>query len=114
MNQSDANLRSPIVVIKHKELELTERLAAAQAAAERAILDAHHWAADERDRAERDGREAAAIFYRADLDTIDAEAANLCAESDHMAAQIAECGTHALDQAVQRILAIVLPRLNSE
>ena len=114
MNESEANLRSPIVVIKHKELELADRLAAAQAAAERAILEAHRWAADARDRAEHDGREAATGFYRAELDAIDVEAENVYAEGDHMAAQIAERGAHAIDHAVQRILAIILPQLNSE
>jgi vacuolar-type H+-ATPase subunit H len=114
MNETDANHRSPIVIIKQKELELADRLAAAQAAAERAMLEARRRAADERERAERDGRAAAAAFYQAELEAIDGEAQNVCADGDRMAAQIAERGAQVLDQAAQGILAIVLPRLNSE
>ena len=114
MNRANGNQPSPLVAIEQKELELAGRLATAQAATERAILETRRWAADARERAEREGREAAARFYRAELDAIDAEAQSVCAESERVAIEIAERGARALDQAAQRILAIVLPRLNDE
>jgi F-type H+-transporting ATPase subunit b len=100
---------SPIVVIREKEIELAERLAAAKRSAERAILDAHQWAAHYRDRAEREGQADAAAFYRAELAAADADAAKIREEGEQAAAQIAARGRLALDAAVARILEIVLP-----
>jgi vacuolar-type H+-ATPase subunit H len=114
MTELDANNPSPIVVIKQKELELADRLAEAHAAAERAIFEAHRWADDARDRAENDGREAAAAVYQAGLEAIDVEAEGVRAQGDRTAAEISERGAYILDQVTQRMLAFVLPRLHTE
>jgi vacuolar-type H+-ATPase subunit H len=102
---------SPIVVIKQKELELSERLAAARLAAKRAILEARQWATDHRDQAEREGQEQATAFFRAELEACDAEAEKIRADGELSARWIAERGSRGLDQAMQCILEIILPPL---
>lgn len=104
---------SPIIVIKQKELELADRLAAAKQAAERAILEARQWAFQFREQARRDGQEQATAFYRAELAAADVEAEKLRADGERVAARIAERGTRILNQAVHRILDIVLPPLEN-
>lgn len=100
---------SPIIVIKQKELELAERLAAAKQASERAVLEARQWATGIRDQAEREGQEQATAFYHAQLEACDAEAGKIGEEGELSARWIAERGGRSLDQAVKHILEIVLP-----
>ncbi len=103
---------SPIVVIKQKELELAERLAAAKQTAERALLKARQWATEFRDQAEREGQEQATAFYRMQLEACDAQAEKIGAEGELSARWVAERGSRSLDQAVKYILEIVLPPLS--
>jgi vacuolar-type H+-ATPase subunit H len=101
--------RSPLVVIKEKELELADRRAAAKESAARAILDAQKWAANLREQAEREGQVDAAAFYRSELEAAEREAASIISEGELVAAQIAKQGQATMSQAVTRILEIVLP-----
>ncbi|MFN8498633.1 MAG: V-type ATPase subunit subunit G family protein [Anaerolineae bacterium] len=100
---------APLLAIKQKELAVADRIAAARQAAERAVLDARQAASQARDRAERDGRAQAEVTYRAELDAADRDAARMLERGDAAAAAILERGGVALDDAVQRILAVVLP-----
>lgn len=106
--------RSPLVVIREKEIELAERLAAAKRAADDAILAARQWAATYRDQAEREGQQAALDWYHAQLEQADLEAQRIIGEGEREAAQITERGRRVLPQAVERILEIVLPHSASE
>ena len=100
---------SPVVIIKQKELELAERYANAKQAAERATLEAQQWATERRDRAEREGLEKASLFRRAELEACDAQAEQIRTEGELSARWIAERGSRGMDQAVQRIMEIILP-----
>ena len=100
---------SPILAIKQRESEATARLAAAQDAEAQAILDARQAASRVREQAERDGQAAAAVLYRAELEAADAEAEALRLDGEAVAAEISARGGTALDEAVRRILATVLP-----
>jgi vacuolar-type H+-ATPase subunit H len=105
----EANERSPLVAVKQKELELAAELATAQQAAQREVEAARQWTTAYRRQAERDAREAAAVAYRSYLAAADAEAAAIRAEGQRTAARIAEQGAPAIEDAVQRILQIVVP-----
>jgi vacuolar-type H+-ATPase subunit H len=107
----ETNQLSPVVIIKQKELELAERWAKAKQAAERATLEARQWATEYRDRAEREGQEKAAVFRRAELEACDVQAEKVRTEGELSARWIAERGSRGMDQAVQRILEIILPTL---
>ena len=102
---------SPLLAIKQKELDVADRIAAAHQAAERAVLDARRAASQARDGAERDGRAQAEVTYRAELDAADAEAGRIRAHGEAAAAAILERGGDVLDEAVRRILAVVLPNV---
>ena len=103
------NNLSPVVVIKEKELELADRWAAAKQATDRSALEARQWATDYRDRAEREGQEQANLFFRRELEACDAQAEKVLSEGELSARWIAERGSRGMDQAVRRILEIVLP-----
>jgi vacuolar-type H+-ATPase subunit H len=105
----ETNEPSPVVVIKQKELELAERQATAKRAAEQSILEARQWATDYRDRAERDGQEKAAAFYRVEIEACDTEAEKVRVDGELSARWIAERGSRGLDRAVQLIMQVVLP-----
>ncbi len=100
---------SPMVVIKQKEIELERRLAEARAAAARTISDARQWASAYRSQAEKDAQEVAEAYYLAELESVDAEADRLRLEGEQIASRIAERGARVLDQAVERVLEIILP-----
>lgn len=101
---------SPLVIIRRKEIELAESIAAARQAAELAVAEARQQAAEGREQAEREGREQAAALYRAELAAADGEADRILAEGERAAAQSRECGLTMMDAAVTRIMQIVLPR----
>ena len=100
---------SPLLAIKQKEIAVADRIAATRQAAERAVLDARQAASQARDQAERDGRDQAEVTYRAELDATDSEAAGIRARGDAAATATLDRGGAALDEAVRRILAIVVP-----
>lgn len=106
--------RSPLIIIRHKELEIAERLAGAKQAAEQTLLDARRAASAICDQAEREGRAAAAALLQEELAQADAAAERTRAQSASLADQIGERGAHRLDRAVQRILACVLPEIPGE
>lgn len=108
----ETNDLSPVVIIKQKELDLAERQTTAKQAAERVILEARQWATEYRDRAEREGQDESAVYYRAELEACEAEADKVLKDGELASRWIAERGTRGLDQAVQLILDIVLPSLS--
>ena len=104
-----SNEPSLIVVIKRKELELSDRLEAARRAAEAALQAERQYVADARALAEQEGRAEAEKFYRDQLAEAEAEAAQIAAGGERSAARIAERGQHRMPEAVETILAVVLP-----
>lgn len=100
---------SPLVAIKQKELALAAELAAAKHTAQREIDRARHWAAAHVRHAEQAARDAAAIHMRTVLQSAEAEAQTIRTEGERAAALVAQRGQHNVAQAVQGIVAHMLP-----
>ncbi|MFN8472553.1 MAG: V-type ATPase subunit subunit G family protein [Anaerolineae bacterium] len=105
---------SPLLAIKQREIAVADRIASAHQAAERAVLDARQAASQARDQAERDGRAQAEVTYRAELDAAEIRAGKIRAHGDAAATAVLEQGSAVLDEAVRRILAVVLPSAEEE
>ncbi len=103
------NEPSPIVVIKRKELELSDRLELARRAAAAEIQSERQAAAEARARAEEEGRAQAEQYYRAQLEGAESEARQIESDGESAAARIVERGQRRMPEAVGRILAAVLP-----
>src|SRR5581483_4677464 len=91
-SQSVPDDRSPLAIIRQKELEIADRLEAARQAAERRLLEARRAATETRDQAEREGRAAATALLQSELAAADADGENLRKQSEAIAARIAERG----------------------
>lgn len=100
---------SPLVAIKQKEFALAAELAAAKQTAQGEIDRARRWAAAHVRHAEQEAREAAAIRMRTVLQSAEAEALLIRTEGERAATLVAQRGRPAVAQAVQQIMALVLP-----
>jgi vacuolar-type H+-ATPase subunit H len=107
--EKEMDEHSPLVIIAEHERVCADRLANAQQAANRAVIEARHQAERRREQAERDGQAEANAIYANGLAAADAQAAELRAEGERAAAQLTERGRASLEQAVTRMLEIVLP-----
>jgi hypothetical protein len=104
---------SPLAVIRQQEIELTEYLAAAKKAAGVELLEERQCAVESRRQAEREGDEQAGSDYRRQLAGVDVEAAHMLADGERAAARATEHGRSVMDVAVERILKLVLPEVQS-
>jgi vacuolar-type H+-ATPase subunit H len=111
-NDKVENEHSPIVAIRQKELEIADRLAVAKAEAEQAIKAAREWAAVYCQQAKLQGEHEASSYYQAELAAADTEAQKICEDGELAAKRIAERGVVIRGEAIQRILEIVLPKVN--
>jgi hypothetical protein len=100
---------SPIVVIRRKELDLAERLAAAQRAGEAELQSTRSLIAELNAEAELESRVETESDYRAGIAAADDEAAQILSAGERAAAQIAATCRRHMAAAVDYILAVVLP-----
>lgn len=102
---------SPLIAIKKREMELADSLANAKQAAERQILEARQWATHQRELAEIQGKENAQQSFLAELSAAESEAERIQAEGERIAAALSARRAGAKDEAVSKILNIILPKL---
>lgn len=105
---------SPLVAIKHKELELAAELALARQAAERDVEAARQRATSMLRHIEREAQEAVAIRYRAALEAAEQQASTIRAGGQRAAAAITAQGTPLVAEAAARIVAIVVPAVKQD
>ncbi len=110
MPDSSASTQSPLAAIRDKERALETGIREAEERATKIQADARARADAIRQQAEREGKAEADRLYQDGLAGAQKQANQISADGEAQAKQVHENGLKRIGQAVDRILAYVVPR----